>query len=97
MRDCFTNNDLGRMKEASSEAAQLFYYLNRTCFNGLCRFNQSGEFNVPFGTYKSITYATDFFAYRQVFRNWTFSHCDIQSFDFAAEAFRKVGKKFGVV
>ena len=31
----------------SAEAAQIFYYLNRTCFNGLCRFNQSGEFNVP--------------------------------------------------
>ena len=80
-------NHLARTKEASSEAAQLFYYLNRTCFNGLCRFNQSGEFNVPFGTYKSITYATDFLAYRQLFRNWTFSHCDIQSFDFAAEDF----------
>lgn len=27
----------------SAESAQLFYYLNRTCFNGLCRFNQSGN------------------------------------------------------
>lgn len=40
-------------------AAQLFYFLNRTCFNGLCRFNQSGEFNVPFGTYKKINYVSD--------------------------------------
>src|SRR5262245_20098145 len=31
---------------ASREAAGLFYYLNRTGFNGLCRFNKSGEFNV---------------------------------------------------
>lgn len=36
----------------SFERAQLFLYLNRHCFNGLCRYNQSGQFNVPFGKYK---------------------------------------------
>jgi DNA adenine methylase len=40
----------------SKEAASLFYYLNRTCYNGLCRFNRKGEFNVPFGRYKNIPY-----------------------------------------
>jgi DNA adenine methylase len=33
----------------AEEAAALFYYLNRTGFNGLCRFNASGGFNVPWG------------------------------------------------
>ena len=36
------------------EKAMLFVYLNRHCFNGLCRYNKSGKFNVPFGKYKKI-------------------------------------------
>lgn len=31
--------------------AALFLYLNRHGFNGLCRYNQSGYFNVPFGSH----------------------------------------------
>ncbi|MGV4010083.1 adenine-specific DNA-methyltransferase [Citrobacter portucalensis] len=32
--------------------AVLFLYLNRFGYNGLCRYNLRGEFNVPFGRYK---------------------------------------------
>lgn len=32
--------------------ALLFLYMNRHGYNGLCRYNQSGGFNVPFGRYK---------------------------------------------
>lgn len=34
------------------ERSLLFLYLNRHCYNGLCRYNSSGKFNVPFGKYK---------------------------------------------
>lgn len=33
------------------ERSALFLYLNRHGYNGLCRYNQKGLFNVPFGRY----------------------------------------------
>jgi DNA adenine methylase len=57
----------------SKEAASLFYYLNHTCFNGLCRFNRNGQFNVPFGKYKGVNYRREFAEYQQAYVNWTLS------------------------
>ena len=85
-RDRF--NQLVRKGRAhTEEAAQLFYYLNRTCFNGLCRFNKGGDFNVPFGTYTTINYALDFAEYARVFVRWEFSNKDIESLEIEPEDF----------
>jgi DNA adenine methylase len=77
-RDRF-NTLLQQGDEHSREAASLFYYLNRTGYNGLCRFNGRGEFNVPFGKYKRIGYVRDFMPYRSAFESWTFSVGDFET------------------
>jgi len=65
--------------QKSKKAAGLFYYLNRTCYNGLCRFNNRGEFNAPFGKYANINYKTDFSEYKRVFSKWTFIIGDFEN------------------
>ncbi len=66
-------------KGETQEAAALFYYLNRTGYNGLCRFNLSGEFNVPFGQYTSIAYAKNFHGYRDVLADWEITTGDFEA------------------
>jgi DNA adenine methylase len=81
------NRLIQKGKAQTEEAAQLFYYLNRTCFNGLCRFNKSGDFNVPFGTYTAINYAKDFSNYASVFRQWKFTNKDIEALELKDDDF----------
>jgi DNA adenine methylase len=33
-----------------------FLYLRKTCFRGMLRYNSSGNFNIPFGKYKTYSY-----------------------------------------
>ncbi|WP_162619269.1 DNA adenine methylase, partial [Cronobacter sakazakii] len=51
VRDAFNLSGKGVGAESVVAAAR-FMYLNRHGFNGLCRYNRRGQFNVPFGKYK---------------------------------------------
>ena len=63
----------------TEEAAGIFYYLNRTGYNGLCRFNSHGRFNVPFGRYKTIVYRTRFEEYVAALAAFEFTSVDFES------------------
>jgi DNA adenine methylase len=43
--------------ETQLEEACKFYYLRKTCYRGMLRYNKKGEFNIPFGRYETINYS----------------------------------------
>lgn len=40
----------------SLDNAKRFYYLRKTCYRGMLRYNKQGHFNMPFGKYKGYNY-----------------------------------------
>lgn len=36
--------------------AKRFFYLRKTCFRGMLRYNSSGKFNIPWGRYKNYNF-----------------------------------------
>lgn len=58
--------------------AALFLYLNRHGYNGLCRYNNDGRFNVPFGRYKK-----PYFPYEEMLM----FHRKAQSAEFTSQDF----------
>lgn len=86
MRDQF-NDLIANNQHKTPQAAIMFYYLMRTGFNGLCRFNSSGAFNVPFGQHASIKYKPDFLEYKAVLKAWQFKHGDFDKLNLQGDEF----------
>ena len=76
----------GRKPVSNIEKAFQFFYLRKTCFRGMLRYNKKGEFNIPFGRYKTFNY--------EILRNCEYqkllSHTEIMEADFAT-VFDKYG------
>lgn len=52
VRDMFN----GLSEKIYSDAA-IYYFINKTAYSGMIRYNSRGEFNVPFGRYKNLNTA----------------------------------------
>lgn len=79
IRDWDRDREQYQQLDKVQKAARIIY-LNKTCYNGLFRVNNSGEFNTPFGHYKNpnivnapvLTAVSDYFRQADI----TFSSTD---------------------
>jgi DNA adenine methylase len=42
------------LKKPKYSAAALYYFINKTAYSGMIRYNSKGEYNVPYGRYKNF-------------------------------------------
>lgn len=47
-------NMYNNITERQYSDALLYFFINKTAYSGMIRYNSKGEFNVPFGRYKNI-------------------------------------------
>jgi len=95
----YTLRDMDRHRQqyaalpAPEKAARLIY-LNKTCYNGLFRVNNAGEFNTPFGYYKkpNIVNAPTLRAVSDYLKN---SQVDFFRVDYT-QVLKKIDKKYFV-
>ena len=65
--------------DTSFKNACRFYYLRKTCYRGMLRYNSKNKFNIPFGKYKTFTFEeVKNKKYEKLFQN-----CDVYLKDFS--------------
>lgn len=99
LRDMFN----GLIDKTYSEAL-LYYYINKTAYSGMIRYNTRGEFNVPFGRYKHLNTDNVTIAHSQLLQRseiWNvdysviFNMCDTEDFVFLDPPYDCVFSDYG--
>lgn len=81
MRDMF--NDLTEKKYSD---ALLYFFINKTAYSGMIRYNAKGEFNVPYGRYANLNTSLVTKAHSQLLANTKIYNCDYKNiFEMAEE------------
>lgn len=58
------------------QCAKRFYYLKKTCYRGMMRYNKKGKFNICFGKYKNINFENLLDSnYESLFKNTEILNC----------------------
>lgn len=74
------NENIKNNKVLGSEMAELFYYLNKTCYGGVSRYNNSGFMNTPHGKNPNPSFRNDFKFEKMAFQDWqitAFNYSDV--------------------
>ena len=65
----------GTADKEYSDAA-LYYYINKTAYSGMIRYNARGEFNVPFGRYTHLNTQAVSLSHSQLLKRADIHNCD---------------------
>ncbi|MCZ2129170.1 MAG: Dam family site-specific DNA-(adenine-N6)-methyltransferase [Bacteroidia bacterium] len=81
IRDMF--NDLTDKKYSD---ALLYFFINKTAYSGMIRYNSKGEFNVPYGRYANLNTSLVTKMHSKLLRNAEIHNCDYKNiFEMAEE------------
>lgn len=74
------------LKERHYSLASLYYFINKTAFSGMIRYNKEGHFNVPFGHYKHFSNKSITFHHYNLLKHTQIIQCDYKA------SFKMAGK-----
>ena len=71
----------------------IYYFINKTAYSGMIRYNSDGHFNVPYGRYKNFNTSLLTEAHHNLLKNTEIFNCSYED-GFGEERHRKLAKDF---